>query len=264
MFYEYHNSLNSDLIRTECGTDFNFPPHLHSSFEFITVTEGEMRVQIDGTDYIIHPGESLLIFPNQIHSLCTDSHSVHFLCIFSEKLVQSYSGVYRTQIPENNFLILKSFDIDALSEIDTKTVTANLLRVKSLLYSLCAEFDLNRRYVAKKKDGDTLLSKIFHFVETEYKNDCTLSSLSQRLSYHYVYLSRYFKQLTGASFIDFVNSYRINEACYMLKNNPPSVLQVAYDCGFDSLRSFNRNFKKVTGVTPREYQALAMSSAVNA
>jgi AraC-like DNA-binding protein len=69
-----------------------------------------------------------------------------------------------------------------------------------------------------------------------------------------VYLSQYFKQATGLSYTDYVIRYRVNEASYLLKNTSQTVLQTAYDCGFESLRSFNRNFKRVTALTPQEYR----------
>ena len=74
------------------------------------------------------------------------------------------------------------------------------------------------------------------------------------LGYNSSYLSRYFSDATEMSFISFVNKYKISRACYLLTNTDKTVPECAYDCGYTSLRSFNRNFKKHVGVTPREYR----------
>ena len=95
---------------------------------------------------------------------------------------------------------------------------------------------------------------MINFVEENYAHDSSLRALSEATSHHYVYLSRYFKSYTGISFIDYVNSYRVNEACYLIENSHGSILEIAYECGFDSLRNFNRVFKKIKGLTPTEYK----------
>ena len=253
MLYESHNSLYSDLLKIENGEDFCFPLHLHSSFELVTVTEGEMLVNIDKKQYSITCGEALLIFPNQMHSLSTPEHSRHLLCIFSPKLVQAYSGVFLSKRPTNHKFYPHSFYINQLSELGQK---GNSLKAKGLLYSLCDEFDSSTTYEDHDSEKQDLLLKIFQFVETNYNKTCTLEALSEQISYHSVYLSRYFKQCTGLSYTDYVNRYRVNEAGYILKNSDLNILQIAYDCGFESLRSFNRNFKSIMGVAPSEFRKI--------
>jgi AraC-like DNA-binding protein len=84
---------------------------------------------------------------------------------------------------------------------------------------------------------------------------CDLETLSVSLTYNYGYLSRYFKERTGISFTEYVNRYRITEACYLIGNTEKTFLSISCECGFDSLRSFNRNFIKIMGITPGDYKA---------
>lgn len=58
------------------------------------------------------------------------------------------------------------------------------------------------------------------------------------------------------NFNDFVNYYRTEEVIKKLqsgKHNIHTLLAIAYDCGFNSKSTFNRSFKKQTGLTPKEY-----------
>ena len=128
------------------------------------------------------------------------------------------------------------------------------MSVKGTLYSVCACFDDDREYRERNMGDDDLISRIFRFVENNFSADCSLEALSKHTSYHYVYLSKYFKRYTGISYTDYVNRFRISEACYILQNSSQTILQTAYDCGFDSLRSFNRNFKNIMGMSPSAYQ----------
>ena len=59
------------------------------------------------------------------------------------------------------------------------------------------------------------------------------------------------------NFNEFLNSYRIREACAILSNPKKQeliILEIAYDLGYQSLAPFNKAFKRVTGVTPTEYR----------
>ncbi len=254
MFYESDNSLRTDLTKIHVGTDFHFPPHLHSSFELITVTEGEMIITINSRPIELTPGHALLIFPNQVHSFETPVHSRHLLCIFSATLVQSFHKQVGSKLPTDNLFTPDPFYLKRLSEFHHAPASRSTADLKGLFYSLCGEFDREAVYVEKPKAQEDLLAKIFRFVETNYNGNCTLDALSLHTAYHYVYLSRFFKERMGISFTDYVIRYRIHEAGYLLNNTQRSILQVAYDCGFDSLRSFNRNFKKIMGVTPGKYR----------
>ena len=252
MFYQTHSSFLTEGLKLENGIDFNFPMHLHSSFELVVVTEGEMHVTVDGETYALCQEEALLIFPNQVHELKTPEHSCHFLCIFSPKLVQAYSKLFNSKVPVSNKF---HPDFNYVERLAALRNTDSIMSVKGALYSICAQFDNVTEYKDKISGDNELLAKIFRFVETNFSADCSLDALSEFSSYHYMYLSKYFKRCTGISFTEYVNRYRISEACYLLQNSDGSILQTAYDCGFDSLRSFNRNFKNIMGVAPSKYQA---------
>ena len=83
---------------------------------------------------------------------------------------------------------------------------------------------------------------------------CTLKSMAAELGYHPTYISRYFSKIVGIPFYEYVQSVKIDRACYLLMNTKDSVLSIAISCGFTTLSSFNRTFRIVKGMTPREYR----------
>ena len=56
------------------------------------------------------------------------------------------------------------------------------------------------------------------------------------------------------TYVSFLNEIRVANACKLLRNEDLSVAMVAYECGFNNLSNFNRNFKKVRGCSPTEYR----------
>jgi len=251
MLYESKNLLSSDEIKIESGESFCFPTHLHGSFEFITVTEGEMTVTVDGKSYALTHGNGIIVFPDQPHGLYTEEYSRHCLCIFSPELVRTYSKSCASRVPKSNIFAVDDFYLKRLREINENS---SITEIKGFLYSVCGAFDANAVYIDRVAENAELLQKIFDFVEKNYAGKCNLIALSEGTAYNYVYLSRYFKERTGITFTDYVNRYRINQACYLLKNSERSILNIALECGYESPRSFNRNFLSVMKTTPSDYR----------
>ena len=134
MFYESRHSLDADYCHVETACDFSFPSHMHHCFEWITVTDGRMRVAVGEKEYLLSAGESVLIFPNQIHSLEAAPSSRHFLCLFSPRLVQAYTEKTAGKIPENNRFFAGGITEKAVSD----AVSSNPILLKGILSIPCA------------------------------------------------------------------------------------------------------------------------------
>ena len=91
--------------------------------------------------------------------------------------------------------------------------------------------------------------------EPYLQNNYTLSRLSEETKIPKHLLSPLFSESFEMSFTDFLNSYRIEVAKRLLIEQPNiTVSAVAYDCGFNTLSSFNQAFKRVTQTTPSAYR----------
>ena len=255
MIYQIENSMQGDAIEIKRAKTVSFPPHMHNSFEFVAVTAGEMRIVVDdGKTYNLRADEAILIFPNQLHEFIGDGSGEYIFVIFSTSFVEAYSSVFSSSVPVNNRISNPAYHIKRMGEVLDSNSGKKRLYLKAAFYSLCADFDETAEYEPKRFNNHSLINKIFEFVEKNYKGDCSLSALAVHSGYHYVYLSRCFKEYAGISFVEYVLRYRINEAKRLLTETSLSVLSVAYESGFNSLRSFNRAFKEINGITPTEYR----------
>lgn len=82
----------------------------------------------------------------------------------------------------------------------------------------------------------------------------TLEQMARDLGYNYTYLSAYFNQRLHTGFQDFVNQYRVSHAAMLLQGSSIPVTQVAEQCGFGTIRSFNRVFLKALGMSPSAFR----------
>lgn len=67
-------------------------------------------------------------------------------------------------------------------------------------------------------------------------------------------LSRAFTDSIGVRFTDFVNNVRIERSKTLLIGTKDTVIEIAFSCGFGSVRSFNRLFSAIVGCTPTDYR----------
>jgi AraC-like DNA-binding protein len=122
-----------------------------------------------------------------------------------------------------------------------------------------AEFEIVSNQLKEDATIKQWKEKIITVMENEklYEDaELTLTQLSKKLSTNPSVLSKVINQGFQLNFNDFVNSYRINAVIEMLKageQKNQTLLGIAYDCGFNSKATFNRAFKKQTGLSPKEW-----------
>ena len=119
-----------------------------------------------------------------------------------------------------------------------------------------------RKYKSSTLDpekADRSLKKLSYVLEVEkvFKDeDLSLQSLAEKLSISPRELSRLINERLDVNYANFINRYRIEEAKNLLfaGGNDHSILEIAYEVGFNSKAVFNRAFKKFTGMTPSEFR----------
>ncbi|MEK5379444.1 helix-turn-helix transcriptional regulator [Niallia sp. FSL W8-0635] len=250
VFFENHGVEEKESFEKFTLMNFNFPLHFHRAYELIIVNEGELFVRVDQKEYILKKNDAAFIFTNQMHEIKTIHHSHISVVIFSPELIGHFFMNYKGFIPESNVIHLKETpNLQALNSI---------YRQKSFLYDICGNLVENTKltpvaYSTKMK----VFHKILLYVDNHYSQDCTLKAVAKHLQYDYAYLSKLFVHITNMTFTEYLTQYRISQACYQLKNSQQPIGEIAMNCGYNNLRSFHRNFKKITRFSPRKYRELS-------
>lgn len=226
----------------------SFRPHLHSFYELLWSEAGELFVTVSGKELVLHSGEAALIFPYQVHSYPEQSGSVWHLCTFAPEMIGSFAVQYAEFLPQNNVFRF-SYDVSKI------TNESSIFAKKAFLYTMCNAVVEQVTFVPAPMEGRQLLEKMFVQVEKHFSNpEFTLRNLAQMLTYDYGYLSKIFIERTGMKFNYYLNLRRITYAADLLaRAQCESVEDAAYSCGYSNVRTFNRNFKAIHGVTPVEY-----------
>lgn len=251
--YEAYHFGENNLFAYYNPSDLNYPRHLHRSFEFVYVINGAIEMSVNNRTFNIEKGSSILILPYEVHSITTKEHSNAEICVFPPEYVKTFHNMIEGKSLENPVFDLslpaKNLVLDKIFKDNW-----NILEMKACLYLLCSEIMDHTKLVNSIKPDYELLHKILNYTQENFTKDLSLKTMAAKFGYSYTYLSKYLNNILGVSFVDFVNENRINYALYLLKNTQNSITDIAYTCGYSSIRSFNRNFLKITNSTPKSYR----------
>jgi len=106
----------------------------------------------------------------------------------------------------------------------------------------------------KKEPKDSIALFVMNYVNEHLSEEIYLDALAEKLNLSSGYLSTYFKEKTGRNFVEYVNETRIAEAASLLVNSRSKIQEVAEAVGYRNIASFNRMFKKYTGLRPSDYR----------
>ncbi len=103
---------------------------------------------------------------------------------------------------------------------------------------------------------DSTKEVIKDYLEKYYCQDITLEQLAEYLHFNSNYTSGLFKKIFGKTFVSYLTNMRMEKAKLLLKNGSFRIYEVARQVGYEDERYFQKTFKKITGVTPKEYQKI--------
>ena len=159
----------------------------------------------------------------------------------------SFHGETKKRVGErlDQMINLNSFDrlLELLSILESLAHSSEykLLNAEGLAFEVSAQ------------DHERMQS-IYAYVEDHFRQEIILDEAAKRVNMTSPAFCRYFKKLTNKTFIQFTNEYRIAHACRLLAKEDDNIAGVSYDCGFNNLSHFNKQFKKIVGQSPREYR----------
>lgn len=253
--YQMQNTSAHTGIDRKYYLNYTFQPHFHDKAELVYVTDGEMNVILDQRTENIPKNHFCLILPWQIHGFTTLKHSRSIILVFPNRLIGSFirnvdshhssSQVFEAE-PEILELFMRHLYLGPLP--DEYIVSGILL---SLCHCFITQCTLLPAFSGQKT---ALTPDIMRYITTHYREDLNLKQVASSLGYSYYHLSHILNDDLGMSFSQFLNATRINLSLGKLRDTNHSITDIAYACGFSSVRSYNRNFKAIIGLTPTQYR----------
>ncbi len=105
-----------------------------------------------------------------------------------------------------------------------------------------------------ENENSALLNKIFQYVEENYEKDISLVRVAEYINFNSSYLSRLFKKTYGKTFSEYIWDFKLKKSQELLKHSNLKIHEISEKLGFESCAYFGKFFKKMTGMTPKEYR----------
>lgn len=251
LFYESKHNNSPGYIALEQHENINFGLHYHKNIEYIYLFDGSLTIRVDNFEVSLNKGECCIILPNQSHSIISSSKSNCFIGIFSTHyfpdLYETYSKLC-TPTPTIKIPNMESYINDLYVYQDNK------YRITSILCYIFSEFLVGKTFEERNNIYFDFVSKTLDYLEKNYNKNANLIELAGLLNYNSHYVSKLFGECFRKNFSQVLNEYRVEHAINLIQNSNDNFTEIAYKCGFNSIRSFNRNFAFITDKTPSDFK----------
>ena len=253
MLYEYMHSPRDEsfLISKKMIENFDYHLHLHENCEFVYVQAGEMRVTISGHPFVLKDGDGALILPGQPHDFYTPEYSKCWVAIFSTEHIPEIKQMIRNREYFSPVIRPNSTDLYR----DFNAAADNIFRLRSMIYELLALYTDGENAPSQLKEGGDLVCRIAEYISMRSAENISLKQMAQDMGYSYKYMSAVVNKFFDMALPEGVNRYRVSNACALIANTEKPITEIALSCGFGSIRNFNRRFKQIAGVTPKQYRS---------
>lgn len=253
-FYE----KNKEAFRIEKNKNMSFGLHLHRDIELIYLLEGEIKITVNNTEYILNKGEIAIVFPNTIHSYQSTVDNKYIMMIVSTDLLYEYREIITKQNVQHPVIKKDNIDLDVVHCLKRLTKEKKALNSKIInsyigviIGHIFSKLTFNRTEVPEDL---SLPQRALIYMSENFKERFSLEDMARSLGISKCYLSTVFSKKLGINFNNYVNMLRINFAKNHLAYTTVPITEISYDCGFDSQRTFNRAFFKEQQCTPGEYR----------
>ena len=230
-----------------------YPAHIHQLAELIYLLEGEMTVTVDGKDNYLKSGDAVLIFPFQTHKFYSKNKVRAAMYLFSASLLPSFFNVNEGRVGDGSTFLPSAatkchFEEKILTEADL-----SLYSVKAFLYLTVSDFLAQHELISDVSDT-SVASKVAVYVNSHYSEQITLKTVAAAIGYSPNYLSHCIQSIFNLNFCSLLACLRVDKARMLLTETDKNCVEICYECGFNSERTFYRQFKSITGKTAKDYR----------
>lgn len=255
--------------------------HWHDCLEISYVLTGQGYYLVNGLKYDMGP-QDIILFNNiephywtsppgsqmQVCSIIFDLHMIWHseMNPFDIEYLQPFlkrNTNFTNKLPSRSTYTSKIYEIllHISQEFSDKPkgytlmIKAKLLELMTYLIRYFQDDNKTSELVDQKKAKLLRLNEALTYIKQNYAMPLSLNEVSSVACMNPTYFSSFFKNTVGLSFIDHLTLIRISHAEDLLKNTNSKFVDIALQCGFGSVSSFNRSFKKIKGVIPSEFKS---------
>jgi AraC-type DNA-binding domain-containing proteins len=254
----------------------NVPMHWHNEFEIDYVLQGKGDFICGDEHFSVDQGDVIMISPNMLHAAYpSPGMYLHYIAfVFHANMLGLESndrssthcirplitGQLRVNMKYDlchpDYSVIRSLTETIISCANKNNPYDDLL-LKSILLQLYWYFEKNDNLSSLQNSDisySSLIRPALEHMTYCYMDSITIGELAAKCAISSSHFMNSFKKAVGCSAIEFLTHLRIKAACTALTETVDDISTISYSCGFNNLSNFNKQFKKITGNSPREYR----------
>lgn len=240
--------------------------------QIISVLNGELSFSCFGDKHFLVDGDLILLYPHCEGELSAlDDAFVLRLEFSPQSIVYSQQSAFEAKyfVPflikgtaphilknnkEANGILEKVFDEYSVQKLGYDSVIkAHTVSLLVLMLRQLKDSGRLPQRENKSEEASHIMQKAMAFTCEHFKT-VTEKQAAEHCNLSYSYFSRSFKNAAGIGFSDYLNNLRINEAQRLLLFTNKTVTDIAMDLGYSTASHFISQFKKVNGISPKQYR----------
>lgn len=235
-------------------------PNWHENIEILVCTRGSAHLVLDGRHFDFRPGDICIANAYCVHT-SVQEENLDYHCLIIDRKFCEDNGIYTSRLffrelirdPETR----KAFDpiVEAYSsyqEDDPFCIPDIRYAVLGFLRILCRKHIIRTDRDSQRAASRERVKQVLEYLKANYAASLNLQDVADHVGISKYYLSREFKEFTGSTIFETINTIRCTEAKRMIEAGA-SVTEAALKSGYENLSYFTRSFKKHLGELPSSF-----------
>lgn len=251
--------------------------HWHKELEISIIRQGSGKSIVNNQISYVNEGDIVLVSKEYVHYMSSDNlieldtvvfdldlltnplydyAQVNFLNPLYDKKMNFVPVIKTTDAKYNEILAI----INKIIKASTEKYYGYQLEVKGLLYQLFFLL-FNQNYVqkieeksAKSIQKQTSIRNVLNYIIENFNKEITTEKLAKIAGYSEYHFIRFFKEQTGRTCKDYVNTIRLEKAATLLEDSSLSITDIAFEVGYNDLSYFIKVFRNKYNIPPHRYR----------
>ena len=234
-----------------------FKKHWHNYYEIVYYKKCTGTCIMNGEDYPITDNSLFLLTPKDFHQIIqnSESNSCSLIIAFNEQILDSsvIEAIIKGPFISYNVSQNLSSKLDELYETFISDKKYKEQYLKHLFNCILIDILNNADSVSGRgNEINPIVRESILIMLSDPTADLTLDFFATKFNVSKTYFSRLFHICTDISFKQYITSLRLEYAKQLLEENKIPIIDVGYECGFNTPSQFFRAFKKVNQISPSD------------
>lgn len=282
----YYESIDTEggrnfIVSNEVDLTYINKVHWHPFMEILLSVSDGNEVEINFKPYTLNLNDILIIYPGDLHNIIKCEGTSLWVAQFSGKMLSIINELnsqlallkqfpflkYDSSSTHYDRMVLTLKEFFAAQNADTHMKEVRMYALLLNFFDIVWQNSIDQKNKSlpgttnPKQNMTKKMADVCLYISENYTMPLTLDDAAQFMGVSKSYFAHLFRQYTNSTFVDFLTEVRVKRAQSLFLNPGVQIIDIAFDSGFTSLSSFNRSFKKITGLSPSKFREAMITQA---